>query len=132
MTPKQRLDLSADLSARQSALLELCDVYGVPVGNYSTVSGEETLVYFPTVADEVRSPAVEALARYCAVTRNGDVHFVTPLYATLRGAKERAAHYISDSIFDELPVAVVDLDTGRRWDASLTAKWSRPTQKESR
>lgn len=53
--------------------------------------------------------------RFVCVTDHESKIFFLPTFATAEIAMARAVEYVHDDIWPELPVAVVDLDTGRRY-----------------
>lgn len=61
------------------------------------------------------------IGRFCCVTIHAGKFFYLPTFSNRHDAQERAVRYSADDIFEESPVKVVDLDTGRvfepRWDA---------------
>lgn len=125
------LDRTVELTARQQALLALCDAHWIVVGDDSTATGEDAGEYFPTIErnpkhgqEQARLPASAEPGRYCALTTHDDSFFVIADFDSLEPAQERAVEHMADDIFAEQPVAVIDLDTGERWDAVPTATWS--------
>lgn len=68
-----------------------------------------------------------AVHRYVAVTDHtsddGDEFVYLYCFPTLDGAKERAEEFIDDSLFDESPRCIVDLETGQRLTAKLVVEW---------
>lgn len=88
--------------ARRTALRGLCDKHGLSP-NDKTTAGEDIAPY---LANEI------SIARFAAVTRNGEIFYVIPDFATFAAAQGRAFEYVNDDIFAEWPVEVVDLDTG--------------------
>jgi hypothetical protein len=73
----------------------------------------------------------EECEEWCCVTVNYTSHgnakyFFLPTFGNRHGAEHRAIEFVEDDLFEELPVAVVNLDTGTSykptWE-SLT--WSR-------
>ena len=132
--PQPYLDASAELSARQQALLALCNAHWITIGDTSTATGEDAGEYFDRLAltstgseDPERIPAVAEPSRYCALTSHDDTFFVIASFDSLEAAQSRAAEYMADDVFTEQPVAVIDLDTGQRWDAIPTAAWTEPS-----
>lgn len=65
--------------------------------------------------------------RYVCVTVNysshGEAKHFFLLFPSARQAKERAMEYAQDSLFEELPVAVIDLDEERTYKPMLRAEW---------
>lgn len=60
------------------------------------------------------------LERYALVTVNysshGSAKFFFLAFDTRAEAESRGIEFATDDIFEELPVAVVDLDTGKTWE----------------
>lgn len=72
----------------------------------------------------------EPLGRFVCVTKNWSSHgeeklFFLPVFSSLRLAKARAEEYCDDDIFEEIPVKIVDLDTGYRWIARPVYEWNK-------
>ena len=72
----------------------------------------------------------EPLGRFVCVTKNWSSHgeeklFFLPVFDSLRLAKARAEEYCDDDIFEEIPVKIVDLDTGYRWVARPVYEWNK-------
>lgn len=67
------------------------------------------------------------LTRFIAVTRHDELYYAKPSSATLDGAQLAATFYAEDDIYDEVPVAVVDLATG----ASFEPIWDELPWRES-
>ena len=67
------------------------------------------------------------LEQYAIVTVNYSSHGEAKHFFLATDALEyafaRAVEYATDDIFEELPVAVVDLDTGARWEPRVNAAW---------
>lgn len=133
--PQPYLDRATELTARQQALLALCDEHGLQIYGDSTCASEDIAAFFPLIIPargredqtEKRLPAEQQPERYCAVTLHDDIVYLTPLYRRVADAKARAVEFIDDSIHSEFPVEVVDLDTGRRWRPQLSVTWPRST-----
>lgn len=51
---------------------------------------------------------------YVAVTASGDFIYLKT-YSKLRFAQSAAAEYLTDDIYAESPVEIVNLDTGKAW-----------------
>lgn len=120
------LDPDATLSPRQLSLVALCDTHALLIGDKRTCAGEDAAVYFQLrhADDAEESPASVEPSRYCAVTFAQDHRYVYPLYDTLAAAKAAAVEHVGDDIYAELPLEVVDLDTGKCWKAEIATKWS--------
>jgi hypothetical protein len=125
------LDTSVELTARQQTLLAICDAHWIVVGDDSTATGEDAGEYFATIERSpkhgqhpARLPATSQPGRYCALTTHDDSFFAIADFETLEAAQERAVEHMADDIFAEQPVAILDLDTGQRWDAVPTATWA--------
>ena len=64
------------------------------------------------------------LARYCVVTQCGEFTYAKANCETLDCAKGCALEYINDDLFQESPVAIIDLDTGERLEPDFsTVQW---------
>lgn len=71
----------------------------------------------------------EKIGRFCVVTLNWssrgyDKLFYLPIFNDMQAATNRAEEYIYDDLFEELPVKVVDLDTGDVHWAHAQYAWS--------
>lgn len=133
--PQPYIDPDLPLSARQQALLALCTHHDIVVGDPRGGTGSDVALYFPkrvgpslldpepTIAPAELEPDRYCAITYCAITHHEDHHYLYPLYGTVRAAKARAVEFIVNDTFVEMPLAVVDLDTGKRWDAAITATW---------
>lgn len=71
-----------------------------------------------TSAGEDAKANLEAseMGRYCLVTCGEVCHYAYPI-ETFEYAKEKAFENVEDDIYPELPVCIVDLDTGEKWRA---------------
>jgi hypothetical protein len=75
----------------------------------------------------------EPIGRYCVVTLNWSSHgseklFYLPSFNDLMLATNRAEEYDRDDIFEELPVKVVDFDTGDEYYAEPVYTWKIKTK----
>ena len=68
------------------------------------------------------------LEQYALVTVNyssqGEAKFFFLAFDSRAEAEARGILFATDDIFEELPVAVVDLDSGQRWEPRIRATWS--------
>jgi hypothetical protein len=102
LTRLQRLDL-------------LLKHYGQHVTDYAEEVEEDLRPYFN---DE------RELERYCCITSHEGKFFFLPEFASVEGAQARAEEYMFDDLFQEIPVAVVDLDTGGSYrPTSFHVEW---------
>lgn len=120
MTFVQATDrLTAD--RRLVAFKELMDRHYQTPDDYDTGAEEDPRPYFAREA---------ALGRYVCVTANpvpgnsdGKTFFL-PRFDDLADAQARAIEFADDDVFAEMPVEIVDLDTGRRWHPSWSSlRW---------
>lgn len=102
---------------RSERLLKLIESYGHTPHDYDEGEEEDPRPY---ISGE------KACERWCCVTVNFTSHgkpkwFFLPIFAERDAAELRAVEYAGDDIFEELPVAVVDLDSGEEyvvaWDS---------------
>ena len=67
------------------------------------------------------------LGRFVCVTKNwsnsAGKSFYLPTFGDWESARARAEAYDTDDIFEEIPVAIVDLDTGADWYAEPHYAW---------
>ncbi len=64
------------------------------------------------------------LERYCVVTQGGEFTYAKAIWDTLEGAKASAMENVTDEVFQETPVAIIDLDTGERIEPDYdTVQW---------
>jgi hypothetical protein len=99
---------------RLRRLRQLLDGYGEDVNSYAEDCEEDLRPFFD---------GREAPAQWCSITRHGDRHFFYPVHHSVASAMARAREYVHDSLYEELPVAAVNLDTGARWVALLKTEW---------
>jgi len=113
------------LTDRQVAYREVCLQYWIEIGNTDNSSGEDSAEYFPWRGGATVHPAGCPVGRYCAVTFNDkhDIHYTYPDFDTLDEAKRKAEENITDSMFPERPIAVVDLDTGEVTESTPRVVW---------
>ena len=101
------MQISADRSrTRVEALRKLADDHALSP-NARTTAGED-------LSADLAAP--ERLGAWCAVTYS-PAHETTYLYPhcdTAAAARERAERFLDDPTFAELPVEVVNLDSGER------------------
>jgi len=112
------------LSKRQQAYVEVCKRFGITIGDDSYSGGEDAGLYFAVLIDEnVECAPEREVMRYCVVTVHGDHYYAFPDCDTLREAKRAAIANASDDLYYELPEEIINLDTGKRYMAAITAKW---------
>jgi hypothetical protein len=113
----------------------LCVEFGVLTEAESKITDEGELNELPCPYSG-KEDAISAILqeesyhidRYVAVTRSsGEEGEWTYLYCfpTFDAAVERATEFIGDSLFEEFPVCVVDLETGDRHVAKINVTWER-------
>lgn len=110
---------------RAANLWELCRYYGVTPGDFSSSAGDDASDYLPywdTDDNELATPT-KAISRWAAVTSSGEFNYIYPAYDTKEAAKDKAVTNVSDSIYAETPVILVNLDTGSRYSPN----WSKLT-----
>lgn len=99
---------------RREALRKLCDEFYIDPESTASTGDEDAGFYFRPEDDEDHKPILP----YVAVTGTaGDNprHYVYADFEALEAAQLRATDDADDPIFSEIPVAVVNLDTGARW-----------------
>lgn len=94
--------------SRVERLAELLARYDQAAGDYDEGEDEDPRPYLD---------GREECGRWCCVTVNysshgGAKYFFLPTFDDAATAQARAVDYPDDGAFEELPVAVVDLDTG--------------------
>ena len=98
---------------RLEAFVKLLEGYGY-MGNEWDHDCEEDVR--PYLSGEV------PLEQYICVTSHGDkLYFYS--FQNLRMAQERGVEYVGDSLFDEMPFVVIDIDTGDQWVPVATWNW---------
>lgn len=104
---------------RAKALLRLAELHGVHRVDQNT-SGED-------LSADLRNPA--QIKRWVAVTQSPEtgIVYLAARYDTEEEAKDAAGSYIEDSVWEELPVEVFDLDTGRGNSCELVPTWEGAT-----
>lgn len=100
---------------RAERLLKLIESYGQKPTDYDEGEEEDPRPY---ISGE------EECERFCCVTVNYTSHgyakwFFLPVFPKRDAAELRAVEYAENDLFEELPVAVVDLDSGETW----TPEW---------
>jgi hypothetical protein len=67
----------------------------------------------------------ETICRWVAVTRSPEtgIIYLQADFATSEDATRYAEENMEDGVYDELPVEVVNLDSGKAVDCRLTATW---------
>ncbi len=104
---------------REDAYRALLDEYGIdPDG--ATYSGEEDA--------KLQLDGDDPIRKYAIVTVSGEYPYVTARHDTLRLAKRAATSYVSDDVYAESPVLIVNLDTGTRYEPDWDAlPWKKVT-----
>lgn len=101
---------------RRLTVLELADKYGIRV-----VGADETA--FSAAEEDLRdilsSPTID---RYVSITRSGEFYYLRT-WGTRQQAEEYAAGNVLDTIYPELPVAIIDLISGDELRPSITVEW---------
>jgi hypothetical protein len=96
---------------------QLMKQYGMTASDYDAGGEEDPRPYLN---------GTDALSRFVCVTVNYSSqgfarHYFLPVFHDIEHAVARATEHAADDIFEELPVAVVDLDTGEtvkpQWNA---------------
>jgi hypothetical protein len=77
--------------------------FGVEVDDYDEDVEEDLRPYLVPGAD---------ISQYMAITEHGNKVYLYPCYATLDRAVGRLEEYAADDIYAEVPVGVIDLDSG--------------------
>lgn len=88
---------------RRTAYAEVCKRFAINPKDPSTTAGED--------AGLVLS-GDEPCERYCVVTRNSDITYAYADDKSIEDAHTHAIRNVDDSIFAEIPVAIIDLHTG--------------------
>jgi hypothetical protein len=105
---------------RVDRLRALMDEFGQTPDDYDEGEEEDPRPYF----NGEREPKKWACVTVNYSSHGEAKHFFYTL-PTLRIAKFRAGDFANDDIFEEIPVAVVDLDSGDRWNAKVSTKWTK-------
>lgn len=111
---------------RAKAVLQLCEDYGLTVGDASNTGNEDISAYFPADSSGahlsnwenhvgVVVPPEFDFGKWAALTSAGDFSYIYPEYDTKADAIDKATANIGDSIYNEFPACVVNLDTGSRF-----------------
>lgn len=113
--------MSEERRQRVEALDKLLTEFSQRVDDYDEGEEEDLRPYF--------NGSVFPLPWAC-ITQNGtpgsyDYKTFFLLLASREEAQARAEQFIEDDIFVELPIAVVNLDTGERWNARPATKWEK-------
>lgn len=104
---------------RRAAFAALLAADGTDPTNYDEGEEEDPRIYLN---------GDEPIGRYVVVTSNTssrgyEVYFYLPIFETLLLATNRAVEFDRDDLFEELPVKVVDLETGTVWHAEVSYTW---------
>jgi hypothetical protein len=95
------------MSALKYAYKAVLDEFGIDPED-DTYSGGEDAGEFMSGEREIE--------RFCSVTQSGDFFYANPITDDFDSAKERCVMYIGDPLYAEMPVCVIDLETGQRWE----------------
>ncbi len=97
------------MSGRKDALRTLAESHGMDPHDRSNSGNEDLGEYL-----DVENYEPYDIREWCAVTISGEgeFHYAYPDYDTAEDAQARCLEYVTDDIFSEAPVAVVNLDTG--------------------
>ena len=99
---------------RLEALIKLAEEHGISPRDQNT-AGED-------LAEQLASP--KEIRRWAAVTRSEATRVTyVKTYASRQWAQNEAASYIADGIWPEVPVEVVDLDTGASSEPTISVEW---------
>jgi hypothetical protein len=100
---------------RVPALLAACRRYGVDP--YRQAEASEVDLWL-VVTGDLPAP------RYVAITSHSGDERRANLHHTLDDAQAHAAGGVHEPLWNDWPVAVVDLDTGQQWQASCAVTWT--------
>ena len=104
--------------ARRNAFIQLLEADGSSPSDYDQGEEEDPRPYLSGEKD---------LGRFVCVTLNWSSSngklFYLPEFDTLDAAKARAELYDRDDLFEEIPVKVVDLDSGETFYATPEYVW---------
>jgi hypothetical protein len=100
---------------RVPALLAACRRYHVDP--YRQAEADEVDVWL-IVTGDIPAP------RYLAIQSGGGDDRRASLHHTLDDAQAHAASGVHETLWNDWPVAVVDLDTGQQWQASCVVTWT--------
>lgn len=102
-------------AARIEALRVLADEFWIvmpPEGHAHAVSNTEDLEPYLLGEEPIDGPFAAVTA---GIGSSGDLHYyIYPGYEDSEGAGRKASENVTDDIYAESPVAVVNLDTGER------------------
>lgn len=104
-----------NVDSRLNALAKLAQQHAVDRRDQNT-SGEDLAGYLDHP---------ETICRWAAVTRSPEtgIVYLQADFATSEQAKRYAEENMEDGVYDELPVEVVDLDSGTAISCRLTGTW---------
>jgi hypothetical protein len=109
---------------RREALRKLCDEYGLTIGGTSTSADEDIAAYFPSDTN----PDPDEIDRWCAVTCNDNINYLYRYFDSKREAQLKALENVTDGIYPEIPVCIVNIDTGK----SFEPNWERLTWRSAK
>lgn len=109
---------SAQSERRAAALAALMQEHRAEPDDYDAGEEEDVRPYLT---------GRRAPRRFVCVTEHNDKPFFLPTFDDAETAQARAVEYMYDDLFAEIPVAVVDLDTGERY---YPEPWAMPWRVE--
>lgn len=102
---------------RQERFAQVLERFGQTADDYDQGEEEDPRPYLS---------GEEECRRFCCITIHEGKVFFLPTFETREEAQGRAVEYAQDDVFPELPVGVLDLDTGDtfypQWDSLPWAK----------
>lgn len=103
------------------AFAELLDRDGSSPNDYDAGEEEDPRIYLS---------GEEEIGRFVCVTTNWssrghEMTFYLPTFNDWEAAAARAVEYIQDDLFEEIPLKIVDLETGAEWTAEPAYTWRR-------
>lgn len=112
--------MSAVQDRRRAMLQRVVDLYSVDTADREPDCEESLIPYFD---------GEQPIGKWCAITTHEDTRYAYPAYDTREAAQSRALHYIGDSMFEEMPRAVVSLDSGLSYEPEF---WRTPWSSRSK
>lgn len=106
---------------RQEAFAKLIDSYGQRPTDYDEGEEEDPRPYLS--GELSLDPWIVVTVNYSS---HGEPKYFFLPEATRPDAQARAVHFAADDIFEEIPVAVVNLDTAEVWEPRWSSlQWRR-------
>lgn len=96
----------------REAYAKVCERFAINPKDTSTAAGEDAGLILS---------GDEPCERYCVVTRNSDITYAYADDKTTEDARSHAIRNVDDSIFAEIPVAIIDLQTGEEMRPDWTS-----------